>query len=167
MKQLIPFISVSFLGLFFVGCAESCFYQAGKSIEQCERDLVECAYSVRGIDSCMQARGYEHLQASKLPHRAERRRVTVRFEEHKALGGRRVLSEAYWIMDGLDPTSAGGRPLLGKAAQDSDPNSPPRKLIGYKARKDDSDKFIFIPVYEDWMEKGNGHEKTRFFGTVD
>jgi len=148
MKQLSLRISISVLGLFFVGCAERCFYQTGKGLEQCEHDLLECAYSDSEADVCMQAKGYEYSGATKPAQNGKKKKVTVRFEEYGASGDRRVISKTYWVMDGLSALALGGRVFSEQGVQILDPNSPARKLIGYKARKDDSDKFIFIPVYE-------------------
>lgn len=148
MKQLSLRFVMPILGLFFVGCAERCFYHSGKSLEQCEHDLLECVYSDGEPDICMQAKGYEYRVAGTSTRKSKRKKVIVRFEEDTASGARRVLSKTYWITDGLDTPARPRRVLLEQSTQMSDLNAPARKLLGYKARKDDSDKFIFIPVYE-------------------
>jgi hypothetical protein len=43
--------------------------------------------------------------------------------------------------------------LPGQKPQVSDPNSTPGKFLGYRARRDESGKFVFIPVYEKKQEK--------------
>jgi len=43
--------------------------------------------------------------------------------------------------------------LPGQKTQVSDPNATLGKFIGYSARKDESGKFIFIPVYENKKEE--------------
>jgi hypothetical protein len=101
----------------------------------------------------MQAKGYEYSEAGTPTRNGKRKKVTVRFEEDAASGDRRVLSKTYWIMDGLGAAARPRRVLSEQRTQMSDSNAPARKLIGYKARKDDSDRFIFIPVYEDRQEQ--------------
>ncbi|MHC4143320.1 MAG: hypothetical protein ACYSUD_00930 [Planctomycetota bacterium] len=153
MRQLSLRISVSVLSMFFVGCADRCFYQAGKSIEQCQDDLLECAYSDSDVDVCMQAKGYKYSDAIKLAQNGKQKKVTVRFEEHAVSGDRRVISKTYRVMDGLGAVPRPRRVLSEQRVQISNSNAPARKLIGYKARKDDSDKYIFIPVYENQQEQ--------------
>ena len=103
--------------LFSAGCAKPCFYQTGKSIKQCERDLMQCIYEVElssylphdllsspvcagvqeGIQPaeltclCMQAMGYEFLDANTLPKNRKRMKIVT-------------LVKNYWIVDGLGVT---------------------------------------------------------------
>ena len=101
MKQRILVFTTCVLVIFFTGCGQPCFYQAGKSIEQCERDLLECFFSVRAICLCIQERGYEYLDTDKLPHYTKRKKVVlVRSEEYTTSDDRRVTSVEYWIADG-------------------------------------------------------------------
>ncbi|MHC4557310.1 MAG: hypothetical protein ACYTFW_10415 [Planctomycetota bacterium] len=58
----------------------------------------------------------------------------------------RILSEKY--MDSGD-----SKVLSGQKPQKDDPNAPSGQLVGYRARKDESGKFIFIPVYEGEKEQ--------------
>ena len=153
MKQRILSITISFLVVSFAGCAKFCFYQAGKSIEQGERDLLGCVYSDRPTCLCMQARGYQYLDANKLPQDIKRKKVAVLFEEDMAFGGRKTMSEEYWIADGLGTASGDREVLLEQKAQESDPNEPRRKLIGYRVRQDAFGKFTKTPVYEDEQKK--------------
>ncbi|MFC1795138.1 hypothetical protein ACFL3Q_16325, partial [Planctomycetota bacterium] len=108
IKQLILSAIISVLGIFSTGCAKPCFYQAGKSIEQCERDLMLCIHEVEissylphgllsspvsagmheGVQPdeltclCMQARGYEYLDASMLPKNRKRMKVITPVEDY-------------------------------------------------------------------------------------
>lgn len=134
MKQLILSAIISVLGIFSAGCAKPCFYQAGKSIEQCERDLMQCIYEVElssyiphdalsssmsawmqeGIQPteltclCMQARGYEYLDASTLPKNRKRMKVITPVEN-------------YWVVDGLGVASDASRALSKQKHQENDP----------------------------------------------
>jgi len=156
MKYLTFSIIISVLVILFAGCSKPCFYQAGKSIEQCERDLLECAYSDRPTSSCMQDRGYQYLDANRLPQNRQRKKIVVLFQESADSGGRKAMPEEYWIADGRDMSSENFK-LLSDSYQTTDPKTPPRKLIGYRAKKnasgelmkDASGNFIFVPVYED------------------
>ena len=134
MKQLILSAIISVLGIFSAGCAKPCFYQAGKSIEQCERDLMQCIYEVEissylphdmlsspvsaGVQEgfqpteltclCMQARGYEYLDASTLPKNRKRMKVITPVEN-------------YWVVDGLGVASDAPRALSKQKHQENDP----------------------------------------------
>lgn len=94
---------VAFLSLLMSGCAGPYFYQAGKSLEECERDLLECRYESEkagnvpygtwrspisaGVQSgvqkanltcmCMQLKGYGILAADALPEGIRRKTVYV------------------------------------------------------------------------------------------
>ena len=162
MKHLVFSIILSVLVMLFSGCSSPCFYQAGKSIEQCERDLLECAYSDRSTSSCMRDRGYKYLDANTLPRNRNRKKIVVLFQEVESAdsGGRKAIPEEYWIADGRDMSSENFK-LLSDSYQTTEPKMPPRKLIGYRARKnvsgelmkDASGNFIFVPVYEDELEQ--------------
>jgi len=134
MKQLILSAIISILGIISTGCAKPCFYQAGKSIKQCERDLMQCIYEVelssyiphdllsssmsvwmqeRVLPTeltclCMQARGYEYLDASTLPKNRKRMKVIT-------------LVEKYWVVDGLGVASDAPRALSKQKHQENDP----------------------------------------------
>jgi len=150
-KSLIFIIPV--LGLLLSGCAERCFYQTGKGLEQCEHDLLECAYSDSEVEVCMQTKGYEYSDSVTTVTNRRRKKVTVMFEEGAASSNQRTFSKTYWIMDGHGAARRPRRILYEQGTMMNDSNAPTRKLIGYKARKDDSDKFVFIPVYEDEQEQ--------------
>ena len=125
-----------------------CFYQAGKSIEQCERDLLECAYSDRPTSSCMRDRGYQYLDANTLPQNRKRKKIVVLFQESADSGGRKAMPEEYWVVDGRDMSSDNFKIVFEPETQITDPNAPPRKLIGYRVRQDNLGKFTKTPVYE-------------------
>jgi len=149
MKHLTFSIIISVLVILFAGCSMPCFYQAGKSIEQCERDLLECAYSDRPTRSCMQDRGYEYLDANTLPQSRKRRKIVVLFQESVGYGDRKTMSEEYWVVDGRDMSSDNFKVVFEPGTQTTDPNAPPRKLTGYRVRQDDLGKFTKTPIYED------------------
>lgn len=153
MKQLIFSTIISVLVMFFAGCTKPCFYQAGKSIDQCERDLLECFYSAHPTRLCMEARGYQYLDANKIPQNSKPKKVVVLFEENMVSGSRKAMSEEYWVADGLGVASGNRQVVAEQKIQKSSPNAPSRKLIGYRARKNESDKYVFTPVYEDEQKK--------------
>jgi hypothetical protein len=149
MRQLILSVIISVFGIFSAGCAKYCFYQAGKSIEQCERELLECAYSDRPTCLCMQERGYQYLDANTFPPSRKRKKIVVIFQESVGSADRKARPEEYWIVDGSDMPSADFKVVAEPGTQTTDPNAPPRKLMGYRARQDASGRFIFTPVYKD------------------
>ncbi|TKJ35228.1 MAG: hypothetical protein CEE38_15480 [Planctomycetes bacterium B3_Pla] len=144
MKQLMSSIVISIMAVFLVGCAKPCFYQAGKSIEQCEHDLLECSGSPRLTRFCMQARGYRYLDANELPRDRKRTKVVVPFGE-------------YWIVDGLDIATEDRELAAEQEPQKSNPDSPVNRRIRYRVKRDSSGKrmtdaygnFVLVPVQED------------------
>jgi hypothetical protein len=149
MKHVMPVLMVLALVLSFAGCSKPCFYQAGKTPEQREYDLQQCireaeTYGYAGaqgavrpatlINLCMQARGYEYLDAHKLPQRAERVKVAS-FAE-------------YWLIDGGAMVSDGRSGLSEQASQTSAGDAPRAACIGYRAQRDAAGKLVLIPVYE-------------------
>ena len=108
----------------------------------------------------MQDRGYQYLDANTLPQNRQRKKIVVLFQENADSGGRKAMPEEYWIVDGRDMSSENFK-LLSDSYQTADPKTPPRKLIGYRAKKnasgelmkDASGNFIFVPVYEDELEE--------------
>ena len=148
MKHLTFSIIISVLVILFAECSMPCFYQAGKSIEQCERDLLECAYSDRPTSSCMRDRGYQYLDANTLPQNRKRKKIVVLFQESADSGGRKAMPEEYWVVDGRDMSSDNFKIVFEPETQITDPNAPPRKLIGYRVRQDNLGKFTKTPVYE-------------------
>jgi hypothetical protein len=150
MNQRILVFTTCVLATFFAGCGRPCLYQAGKSIEQCESDLLECIYSAGSTDSCMKAKGYQYLDIDKLPHYSKRKKIII----HLGSGEDKVTSEEYWIADGLGAASVGRKVLQELKTQKK---ALPRKIIGYRVETDEAGKiikdaagnFIKIPVYED------------------
>jgi len=128
----------------FAGCARPCFYQAGKSIEQCKHDLRQCIDQARGQQksqsdeltrSCMQAKGYECLDANKVSQNAKRIVVIAPFE-------------TYRVLDGLGATSARSAAVAEEKPQESIAEAPAAKKIGYRARLDANGRQVITPVYE-------------------
>jgi hypothetical protein len=58
MKQRMSRLVVCTVAAFLAGCAQPCFYQAGKSLEECRRDLRQCLAAGRP-EMCMQNKGYQ------------------------------------------------------------------------------------------------------------
>ena len=170
MKQLILPIVISVLVMFLTGCAKPCFYQAGKNIEQCERDLLQCIQEANnygnisknsllssiaaGIQQkyqpaeltclCMQARGYRYRDVNNLPQNRERIMVIAPFQK-------------YWAVDGAGAASEERKILSAQKPQENKPDPHARRSIRYQIRKDASGElmkdasgnYIFTPVYED------------------
>lgn len=170
MKRLILSIVISVLVIFLTGCAKPCFYQSGKNIEQCERDLLQCIQKANktgytsnnallssigaGIREehqpaeltclCMQARGYRYLDANKLPQNQKRIMVIAPFQK-------------YWVVDGAGAASENRKILSEQKPQENNPDPHARRRIRYLVRKDASGKlmkdtsgnYIFVPVYEE------------------
>ena len=104
------------------------------SIKQCERDLMQCIFEAElsryiprdllsssisaGMQErllpaeltclCMQARGYEYLDASTLPKNRNRTKVITSVEN-------------YWVADGLGVASDAPRALSKQKHQENDP----------------------------------------------
>ena len=110
----------------------------------------------------MRDRGYQYLDANTLPRNSNRKKIVVLFQEVESAdsGGRKAMPEEYWIADGRDMSSENFK-VLSDSYRTAEPKKPPRKLIGYRARKnasgelmkDASGNFIFVPVYEDELEQ--------------
>lgn len=139
----------------FAGCSKPCFYQAGTSIEQCKRDLLQCidqaqvrqkSQLAQRTRSCMQAKGYECLDANKIAPDVERITVMVSFE-------------TYWVLDGLEAAPTGGAVAAQDEQRQSVPETPEAKPVGYRARLDENGKHTLIPVYE--HEQTQGTNSTR------
>lgn len=133
----------------YAGCAKPCFYQAGKSVEQCKRDLVQCIDQAQGqrksqsdeqTRSCMQAKGYECLDANKVSQDTKRIMVTAPFE-------------TYWALDGLKGTPAGNTAVSQAKPAENDRQTPAARQIGYRARLDAAGKYVITPAYEHEQKK--------------
>lgn len=146
----------------FAGCAKPCFRQTGTSMQQCKRDLLQCinqaktqqkSQAAQQVRSCMQAKGYEFVDADKIKPGTKRITVIASFE-------------TYWVLDGLDAAPARpavtaqqvqpqpqpqpqAQPRLEPQPQAQNiPEAPQAKPIGYRARLDENGKHTLIPVYE-------------------
>lgn len=147
MKQAIRIVVVCILPACFVGCAKPCFYQAGKSIEQCERDLLECLHSADLTRSYMRGRGYQYVDGNKLPRNCERIKVMT------PLGD-------FWVADGLAIAVKDHEVVSEQGPPESDPNLPAKRRVRYRALKDASGEllkdasgnFIFAPFFENEKE---------------
>jgi hypothetical protein len=113
MKQRVLGLIVFTIAVLLTGCAQPCFYQAGKSVAECRSDLLECLHSVDPV-VCMQNRGYECLDARKLPQDTERIELVAPFGEYWAVGGfgvapdhQRISSEPELQMDDPKEESPG------------------------------------------------------------
>ena len=149
MKHLMLAIVILVSAVSFAGCSKPCFYQAGTGIEQCKRDLLQCIDQSRvqqksqlaqRTRSCMQAKGYECLDANKIAPDAERVMVMASFE-------------MYWVLDGLEAAPAGGTVAAQEEHHEGVSETVEAKPIGYRARLDENGKYTLIPVYE--------HEQTQ------
>lgn len=174
MKRLILSIVISVPVIFHTGCARSCFYQAGKNIEQCERDLLQCiqeannsGYTFKnalhssiaaGIREkhqpadltclCMQAKGYRYLDANKLPKNQKRIMVVAPFQK-------------YWAVERVGEASEDRKVLAEQKPQENSPDSHVRKPVRYQVRtetsgelmKDSSGNYIFVPLYEEQQQE--------------
>ena len=115
MKQRLLWVMLSVWVVAFAGCkGQPCFYQDGTTIEQAERDLLQCIHDVEisvyvpdemlgslvgaageeGFTGdltclCMESRGYVYLNADALPQGARRRRIISPVQD-------------YWIAEGVD-----------------------------------------------------------------
>jgi hypothetical protein len=143
MRQVVLAVVTIISVASFAGCATPCFYQAGKSVEQCERDLVQCIDQARGqqksqsgerIRSCMQAKGYKCLDASKVSRGAKQIVVIAPFE-------------TYRVLDGHSTAPASDTAVAGQQLQQSSPDTPTPQPIGYRARQDATGKYVITPVY--------------------
>lgn len=157
MKRSIYVIIVLVSILSLAGCSKPCFYRAGTSIGQCRHDLLQCIDQAPTLEkseleqrtrSCMQARGYECLDAGKASPGLKRIMVRASFG-------------TYWVMDGLSTAStqsqtAAARQQEPQEQQQSVPETPPAKPIGYRARLDENGKHTLIPVYENELQSHTG-----------
>ncbi len=152
------------------GCAKPCFYQAGKNIEQCKRDLLQCIQEANNSGyrsknallssieaeiqekhqpaeltcSCMLARGYQYLDVNKMPQNRKRIMLAAPFQK-------------YWAVDGAGEASENLKILSKQKFQENNTDSHMKRHIRYQVQKDvsgelmkdASDNFIFVPVYDE------------------
>lgn len=144
MKHLLRAVVILVSAAACTGCSRSCFRKAGMSIEQCKRDLLQCIDQARvqpesqraqRTCSCMQAKGYECLDANKLSPGTKRITVMASFG-------------TYWVVDGLEAAPAGQRSAAQQEQHEGVVEPSQAKPVGYRARLDETGKHTFVPVYE-------------------
>jgi hypothetical protein len=174
MKRLTASIVICILAAFLTGCAKPCFYQAGKNLEQCKHDLLQCIQEANKPDHtskntllssigagmqkgrqpdeftclCMRAKGYRYLDINKLPQNQKRIMVAAPFEK-------------YWVVDGAVKKFEDIQIVSEQNNQENRPDSPVKKQIKYQAQKDasgelmkdSSGNYIFAPVYEEEQQE--------------
>ena len=167
MKKLILSIVISISAVTLSGCAKPCFYQAGKNIEKCKRDLLQCIQEANNSSfgsknahlssievqiqeehqlaeltcSCMLARGYRYLDLNKMPQDRKHIMVAAPFQK-------------YWAVDGAGEASENLIIVSEQKFQENNPDSHVERHIRYKVLKDESGelmkdasgKYIFAPV---------------------
>lgn len=171
MRHVILAVVIVISMAFFAGCAKPCFYQAGKSIEQCKHDLRQCIDQARGQQkpqsdqltrSCMQAKGYECLDANKVSQNTKRIVVIAPFETYRVLDGlgatparSTAKAERYDPSNRVELSAAPNRSaaVAEEKPQESAPEAPAAKKIGYRARLDANGRQVITPVYEDDLKK--------------
>ena len=135
MKQRVPrlivFITVAFIG----GCAQPCFYRAGKSLDECRHDLLECLRTPYPV-LCMQTKGYWYRDAGKLPQSRERAKIVAR-------------SGQYWILAGVGMSAETRRVSLEPAPQREDSAESQGRIVGYRVDRGDLGTFKVTLFYED------------------
>ncbi|UCC99339.1 MAG: hypothetical protein JSW66_05525 [Phycisphaerales bacterium] len=160
MNRLIPITAVSALFAIFAGCAKPCFYQAGKSMEQCERDLVECLHSPDLTRLYMHERGYQYLDAKELSRDCKRIRVITPFGDYWVADGLGVMANDHHVVSEQGPQE--GNPDPPEPPDPIGPPEPPAKRrIQYRVLKDASGQlikdasgnFVFVPVHKDEQDR--------------
>jgi len=139
MKQRMSRLIVCTVAAFLAGCAQPCFYQAGKSLEECRRDLRQCLASGRP-EVCMQNKGYQYMDARKLPRGGERIKVVAR-------------SKQYWAMDGLGMSPETQRISSEPEPQRDDSGEPQGRIVEYRVERGNLGMFKVTLVYEDDQKK--------------
>jgi len=133
MRQRILRLIVCSVAVFLGGCAQPCFYQAGKNLEECRRDLRQCLASVRP-EVCMQTKGYQYMDARKLPRSRERIKVVAR-------------SKAYWVMDGLGMSPETQGVPSESEPQTEDSGNTQGRIVEYRVERGDLGTFKVTLVY--------------------
>jgi hypothetical protein len=174
MKKLILSVVISISAVILSGCARPCFYQAGKNMEQCKRDLLHCIQEanksghvsknallssieaqIQGEHqraeltcSCMLTRGYQYLDVNKMPQNRKRIMVAAPFEK-------------YWVVDGAGEASEDLKISTEQNFQENKPDSHVKRHIRYEVRKDASGElmkdasgnYIFDRVYDEGRQE--------------
>lgn len=173
MKKLIITTVIFISAGILYGCAKPCFYQAGKNIEQCKRDLLQCIQEVNNsgygpkkallssVDaqiqekhqpdeltcSCMLAKGYQHLDLNKMPQNRKHIMVAAPFQK-------------YWVVDGAGEATENRKIVTEQKVKENNPDSLVKKHIRYQVQKDVSGElmrdatgnYIFAPVYDEGQQ---------------
>lgn len=134
MKQRISQLVVCAIAAFLVGCAQPCFYQAGKSLEECRRDLRLCLVFGQP-ELCMQSKGYQFIDARKLPRGVERIKIVSR-------------SGQFWVMDGRGMNPEIHRVSPGHELQADDLDQSQGRIVEYRVERGDLGTFKITLVYE-------------------
>jgi len=163
MKHSMRAIVILVLTVSFAGCSKPCFYQAGTSMQQCKRDLLQCidqakmhekSQAAQQVRSCMQAKGYECLDADRIASGTKRVTVMASFETYSALDGLDAAPASPTVTAQQQPQpQPQNQPEPQVQAQPQPevqnvPDAPQAKPIGYRARLDENGKHTLIPVYE-------------------
>lgn len=172
MRHIMLPVTIVISMIFFAGCAKPCFYQAGKSLEQCKHDLHQCIDQARGQNksqsdqltrSCMQAKGYECLDANKVSQNTKRIVVIAPFETYGVLDGLGAASahsmaktEQNDLNNRVESSAASDRsPAVTqeKPQENIAEETPTAKKLGYRARMDANGRYVITPVYDNDLRK--------------
>ncbi len=135
MKRRVPRLIVCAVAVLVAGCAQPCFYRAGKSLEQCRHDLMECLRTPYPV-LCMQTKGYQYQDTGKLPPSRERAKIAAR-------------SGQYWILAGVDMNPKTQGVSSAREPRTQDTKIPEGRLVEYRVERGDLGTFKVTLVYED------------------
>lgn len=183
MKRIIISTVILISAGILAGCARPCFYQAGRSIEQAKRDLLQCIQEASNSGygskkallssadvekqdkrkpaeitcSCMRAKGYQYLDLNKMPQNKTHIMVAAPFQKFWLVNGAGdVVSEKHEILSKQKIPPKASPTILQKI-----PDSPVKRNIKYTARKnksgelirDSTGNYIFDPVYDEGQQE--------------
>jgi hypothetical protein len=135
MKQRGLRLIVCAIAAFIAGCAQPCFYRAGKSLDECRHDLLECLRTPYPV-LCMQTKGYQYQDSGKLPQSRERAKIVAR-------------SEKYWILAGVGMSPETQRVSSAREPRTNDVEMPEGRLVEYRVERGDLGTFKVTLVYQD------------------
>jgi len=133
MKQRVSQLIVCVIAAFITGCAQPCFYQEGKSLEQCRRDLLECLRSA-WPELCMRTRGYQYRDAGELPRGRERAKIVAPFGQ-------------YWILAGVDTNPENQGVSSAREPRNEDAQTSEGRLVECLVERGDLGTFKVTLVY--------------------
>lgn len=136
MKQRVLRLIAYTVVVLIAGCAQPCFYQAGKSLTDCRIDLLECLRSARP-ELCMQNRGYRHVDLGKLPGGRKRIKIVARSGEYWAVSGLGMIPENRGVSPGSD------------LRVDEPQEKSPGRIVDYRVERGDAGTFKVTLVYKD------------------